>query len=249
MPVDLSPLREHFQGVITTPSSPTFERERVLFNTRIRRRPQVLARCSSTEDVVAAVRFARDVGMPFAVRGGGHHACGFSLAEDGLVVDTGGLRGVSFDAATGTAVAGAGAGWREVDAATGAGRDGTRPGGDCPTVSNAGYSLGGGYGLLSRTFGLACDHIEAAELVDATGAVLSVTEDEHPDLLWALRGAGAGRVRRRHPAPLPARPGAPDGLRWRDRLADRPGRVRCSAPTATSTTAAAATTGSRCTRC
>jgi FAD/FMN-containing dehydrogenase len=191
VPVDLSPLREHFQGVITTPSSPTYERERVLFNTRIRYRPQVLARCSSTEDVVAAVRFARDVGMPFAVRGGGHHACGFSLAEDGLVVDTGGLRTVSYDAASGTAVAGAGAGWREVDAVTGAaGR--YAPGGECPTVSNAGYSLGGGYGLLSRTFGLACDHIEAAEVVDATGAVLSVTEESHPDLLWALRGAGAG---------------------------------------------------------
>jgi len=189
VPIDLSPLRDRFGGVLTTPKDPSYERERVLFNTRIRRRPEVLARCSSTEDVAAAVRFARDVGMPFAVRGGGHHACGFSLAENGLVVDTGGLRGVSFDPATSSAWAGAGAGWRVIDAATGsAGLHG--PGGDCPTVSNAGYSLGGGYGLLSRTFGLGCDHIEAAELVDASGDVLSVTADEHPDLLWALRGAG-----------------------------------------------------------
>jgi FAD/FMN-containing dehydrogenase len=66
------------------------------------------------------------------------------------------------------------------------------PGGECPTVRNAGYSMGGGYGFLSRTYGLGCDHILAAELVTADGDVLNVTEDEHPDLLWALRGAGAG---------------------------------------------------------
>jgi FAD/FMN-containing dehydrogenase len=189
VPIDLSALRERFGGVLTTPKDPAYERERVLFNTRVRRRPAVLARCASTADVALAVRFAREHGLPLSVRGGGHHANGFSLAEDGLVVDTGGLRAVSFDSATATVAAGAGAGWREIDAATGpAGLHG--PGGDCPTVSNAGYSLGGGYGLLSRTFGLGCDHIVGAELVDASGEVLDVTADTHPDLLWALRGAG-----------------------------------------------------------
>jgi FAD/FMN-containing dehydrogenase len=94
----------------------------------------------------------------------------------------------------------AGAGWREVDqvsyvdvaevAADGTPFGHAVPGGECPTVSNAGYSLGGGYGLLSRRFGLACDHIVAAELVDGHGRILRVTEDEHPDLLWALCGAG-----------------------------------------------------------
>jgi FAD/FMN-containing dehydrogenase len=200
VPLDLSDLIDRFRGPVTTPKNPAYEGRRVLFNTRIRTRPAALCRAADAGDVATAVRFARDAGLPLAVRGGGHHACGFSLAQDGIVVDLGALREVTFDPATGTAVAQAGAGWREIDRATylaadvegeaGLPHGYAGPGGDCPTVSNAGYSLGGGYGLLSRRFGLGCDHILEAELVDATGAVLRVTEEEHPDLLWALRGAG-----------------------------------------------------------
>jgi FAD/FMN-containing dehydrogenase len=173
-----------------------------LFNTRIRTRPAVLCRCTDTDDVVAAVRFARHAGLPVAVRGGGHHASGFSLVDDGLVIDVGAMRQVSFDPAAATAVVGAGCGWRDLDRVTyvdfatpgerGLAHGYAGPGGDCPTVSNAGYSLGGGYGLLSRRYGLGCDHILEAEMVDAEGHVLRVAEDEHADLLWALRGAGGG---------------------------------------------------------
>jgi FAD/FMN-containing dehydrogenase len=199
---DLTALRERFRGEIFTPADPGYEDARVLFNRRIRTRPAVICRCSSTDDVVDVVRFARDTGLPVAVRGGGHHACGFSLVDQGLVIDTSALTGVAFDPATATATVGAGAGWRDVDRATYVdvsepGESGlpsgyAGPGGDCPTVSNAGYSLGGGYGLLGRRFGLACDHILEAELVDAEGRVLRVSEQEHPDLFWALRGAGGG---------------------------------------------------------
>jgi hypothetical protein len=124
-----------------------------------------------------------------AVRGGGHHASGLSLVDQGLVVDVGGLRDIAFDRDAAQVTAGAGAGWREIDRHTYA--EGlAAPGGECPTVSNAGFSLGGGYGLLSRPFGLGCDHLVEAEVVDAEGRILRVAEDEHPDLLWALRGAG-----------------------------------------------------------
>ncbi len=200
MPLDLSGLIARFRGAVTTPMDPSYESRRVLFNTRIRTRPAVLCHCVDVDDVVTAVRFAREARLPLSVRGGGHHACGFSLAEGGLVVDLSALRDVAFDPATATALAGAGAGWRDIDRVTYVGfeADGEAglphgyagPGGDCPTVSNAGYSLGGGYGLLSRRFGLGCDHIVEAEMVDAEGRVLRVTQDEHPDLLWALRGAG-----------------------------------------------------------
>lgn len=172
----------------------------MLFNTRVRTRPAVLCRCAGTGDVAAAVRFARDAGLPVAVRGGGHHACGFSLAEGGVVIDTRMLRGLRFDPATATVTAGAGCTWREIDNVTYADVTATGEaglahgyalrGGECPTVSNAGYSLGGGYGLLSRWCGLACDHIVAATMVNADGQVLRVTGDTHPGLLWALRGAG-----------------------------------------------------------
>jgi FAD/FMN-containing dehydrogenase len=200
MRLDLSSLRDTFHGSLVTPADPGYEAARVLFNTRVRRRPEVLARCAGTADVVAAVRFARDAGAPISVRSGGHHACGFSLADGGVVVDVGGLKNVSFDPATGTVVAGAGCSWRDIDRLSylGFSTEGEAglvhgyapPGGECPTVGISGYSLGGGYGLLSRRFGLACDHILAATVVDADGNVLRASEDENPDLYWALRGAG-----------------------------------------------------------
>jgi FAD/FMN-containing dehydrogenase len=197
---DVDSLRKAFRGAVITAADPGYEDARVLFNRDVRARPALLCRCAGTDDVARAVRFARDAGLPIAVRGGGHHAAGFSLVDGGLVVDLGAMRAVTFDPGSATALVEAGAGWRDVDRLTyvdftDAAADGMPfgyavPGGDCPTVSNAGYSLGGGYGLLGRRFGLGCDHIVAAESVDAQGRVLRVTEDEHPDLLWALRGAG-----------------------------------------------------------
>jgi FAD/FMN-containing dehydrogenase len=202
MQLDLAKLRERFRGAIVTPTDPRYEATRVLFNTRIRTRPAALCLCSSTQDVVEAVRFARDAGLPLSVRSGGHHACGFSLVDRGVVVDVGGMTDLAFDPAAATVAAGPGCGWRDIDRVTyvdftvtgeaGLPHGYAAPGGDCPTVRNCGYSLGGGYGLLSRAFGLGCDHIVAAEVVDAEGRVLRAAEDENPDLFWALRGAGGG---------------------------------------------------------
>jgi len=195
---DLTALRDTFRGSVISAYDPGYEAARVLFNTRIRTRPAVLCRCADTQDVVTAVRFARDAGLPVAVRGGGHHASGLSLVDEGLVIDVGGLRDIALGDAEATV--GAGVGFRDIDRVTYVdvtvtGDDGLPSGyavsgGECPTVSNAGYSLGGGYGLLGRRFGLGCDHVVEAELVDAEGRVLRVSDDEHPDLMWALRGAG-----------------------------------------------------------
>ncbi|GAA2601915.1 FAD-binding oxidoreductase [Dactylosporangium fulvum] len=199
MRLDLSGLAS-FTGRLITPYDPGYEAARVLFNTRVRTRPALIAQCAGEADVAAAIRFARDNGLPLSVRGGGHHASGLSLVEGGVVVDVGGMRAVAFDPAAATVTVGPGIGWRDIDKVTYVehsftGADGLEyglagPGGECPTVSNAGYSLGGGYGPLGRTFGLGCDHILEATLVDAEGQVLRASETEHPDLFWALRGAG-----------------------------------------------------------
>src|SRR5690606_32646842 len=115
---DLSTLRDNFRGSLITPMDPAYEGARVLFNTRIRTRPSVLCRCADVNDVVQAVRFAREPKLPVAIRGGGHHACGFSLAEGGVVVDVSGLNTVRFDPAAATAPLGAGCGWRDADRVT-----------------------------------------------------------------------------------------------------------------------------------
>jgi FAD/FMN-containing dehydrogenase len=197
--LDLSGLAS-FSGSLVTAYDPGYEAARVLFNTRVRTRPALIARCADEADVAAAIRFARGDGLPISVRGGGHNACGLSLVEGGVVVDVGGMRDVDFDPRRATVTVGPGLGWRDIDRVTYVehaftGADGLEyglagPGGECPTVSNAGYSLGGGYGPLGRTFGLGCDHVVAARIVDAEGAVLAVSETGHPDLFWALRGAG-----------------------------------------------------------
>lgn len=188
--IDLSRLRDSFKGTIVTPFDPAYEGARVLFNNRVRSRPAVLCRCAGTDDVVAAVRFAREAGLPVAIRGGGHHACGFSLVDGGLVIDTRAMKRIEFDGSAACVVAGPGCGWRDLDRVTYNEHGLAAPGGECPTVSNAGYSLGGGFGFLSRRYGLACDHILEARVVGADGQVLRANERENPDLFWALRGAG-----------------------------------------------------------
>src|SRR3954462_5425476 len=139
---DLTAFRSSFHGAVVSAYDPGYEAARVLFNTRIRTRPAVLCRCADTQDVVTAVRFARDAGLPVAVRGGGHHASGLSLVDQGLVIDVGGLRGIALDQAAAEVTVGAGTGWREIDRVTYvdasvAGDDGLLcgfavPGGECP---------------------------------------------------------------------------------------------------------------------
>ncbi|WP_433059704.1 FAD-binding oxidoreductase [Dactylosporangium sp. CS-033363] len=198
MRLDLTPLGG-FAGELLTPYDPAYEGARVLFNTRVRTRPALIARCADAQDVAAAIKFARDENLPIAVRGGGHHASGLSLVEGGVVVDVHGLGQIDFDPEARTVTVGPGVGWRELDRVTYANhafeQDGIQyglagPGGECPTVSNAGYTLGGGYGPLGRTFGLGLDHLLEVELVNAEGETLVANEQEHADLFWALRGAG-----------------------------------------------------------
>ena len=105
---DVTALRQVFRGTVVTPFDPGYEAARVLFNTRFRTRPAVLCQCAGTGDVVAAVRFARDAGLPVAVRGGGHDAGGLSLVDQGVVIDVNGLRDVAFDRDTATVTVGPG---------------------------------------------------------------------------------------------------------------------------------------------
>jgi len=173
------------------PGDAAYDEARLDFNARFSRYPAAIVVCSSTEDVQNAIRWAGYHAIPLRARSGGHSYEAYSVVDDGLVIDVGGLNGVVVDPARGEAVVGAGV--RLLDLYRRLWDYGvTLPAGTCPGVGIAGLTLGGGVGFLSRQYGLTCDNLLAIDLVDANGEALRASEGEHADLFWALRGGGGG---------------------------------------------------------
>lgn len=178
-----------FTGDAIYPADARYDTVRQVFNGMIDKRPQVVLQCRSREDIVAAVRYAVDAGAEIAVRGGGHSVAGHSTTDGGVVIDLTQMRGVRVDAQARIAYVDAGATWGDVDPVTS--KHGLAcPGGVVSTTGVGGFSLGGGIGWLSRAYGMTCDNLIGAELVLASGEVLTVSETENADVLWGLRGGG-----------------------------------------------------------
>ncbi len=182
-------LRTGFRGELISPGADGYETARKVWNGAIDRHPALIARAACTADVVAAVGFARERGLPVSIRGGGHSAAGLAVAEGALMLDLSAMKTIRIDPAARTAVAGPGLLWRELDAATQAFGLATT-GGVVGSTGIAGLTLGGGIGWLDRLAGLTCDNLLGAEIVTADGRVLHATGDAHPDLFWALCGGG-----------------------------------------------------------
>ncbi|HVS15462.1 MAG TPA: FAD-binding oxidoreductase [Thermoanaerobaculia bacterium] len=188
-PMQIATLRNDMQGQVLEPGDRGYERARPLWNAMIDKRPALIVQCASTTDIVAALGFARSHGLEVAVRGGGHNVAGSGLCEGGAVLDLSPMRAVSVDAERRTARAGGGARWGDYDAATQ--RHGlASTGGAVSTTGIAGLTLGGGFGWLSRSYGLACDELIGAEVVTAAGEVITASAAENSELLWGLRGGG-----------------------------------------------------------
>ena len=168
---------------------PDYESTREVFNRDIDRRPEVIARCGSADEVAQAVAFGQQEGLAIAVRSGGHSVAGHSTNDGGLVVDVRPMDTVEVDQARASVRVGSGATWGQIDAATQAHGLGMT-GGRATTTGVAGFTLGGGDGWLARAFGLACDNLTAVELVTADGRQVRASESEHPELFWALHGGG-----------------------------------------------------------
>lgn len=188
--LSIDQLRERVRGTVVTPDDDAYEEARAVNNAMIDRRPAAVVRCANTGDVMAAVDFARENGLDLAVRGGGHSVPGFGTCDDGVVADLSGMRGVRVDAARRTARAEGGATWGDFNAATYAYGLATT-GGIISTTGIGGLTLGGGIGYLCRGLGLSCDNLISADVVTADGRVVVASEEENPDLFWALRG-GSG---------------------------------------------------------
>ncbi|RTZ44422.1 FAD-binding oxidoreductase [Candidimonas sp. SYP-B2681] len=182
-------LQGGFGGEILLPEDPAYEDARKIWNATVDKRPALIARCSTTQDVVRAVNFARDNGILLAVRGGGHNIAGNAMCDDGIVIDLSGMKAANVDPATRRATVEGGATLADMDAATQAHGLAT-PLGINSTTGVAGLTLGGGFGWLSRKFGMTVDNLESAEVVMADGGLIRASETEYPDLFWALRGGG-----------------------------------------------------------
>lgn len=182
-------LRERLQGELLAPDHPAYDEARAVWNGMIDRRPGLIARCAGADDVLAAIRFARENGLEVAVRGGGHHIAGNSVCDGGFMIDLSPMKTVEVQPREQTARVGPGATLAEVDGATQAHGLAT-PLGINSTTGIAGLTLGGGFGWLSRVHGLTIDNLAAADVITADGERLRASDEENPDLFWALRGGG-----------------------------------------------------------
>ncbi|HET8601929.1 MAG TPA: FAD-binding oxidoreductase [Segeticoccus sp.] len=183
-------LPDNFRGRAIRPADPDYDEARAVYNGSIDRRPVLIIRPSGAADVRDAVGFARQQGLPLAVRCGGHQVAGLGTVEGGVLIDLSSLKGVHVDVESGVAHANPGTLWGEYD------RDLemlglATPGGRVTTTGIGGFTLGGGYGWLSTKYGLSCDNLVGADLVTAKGELVHVTDESDAELMSALRGAGA----------------------------------------------------------
>ncbi|MFF8269986.1 FAD-binding protein [Streptomyces sp. NPDC016562] len=185
----LAALREDLAGDVFAPDDPGYDEARTVFNAMIDRRPAVIAQCESSADVVTAVRFARELDLKIAVRGGGHSVAGMSLCDGGLVVDLRRMHEVTVHPAARAVHVEGGATMSHLDRACEPYALATT-GGRASTTGVGGFVLGGGTGWLDRKFGLAVDNLLGVELVTADGELIHATAQDHPELFWGLHGGG-----------------------------------------------------------
>lgn len=185
----LDSLRAALRGRVVTPRDADYDEARSIYNAMIDRRPAAIAQCAGTADVRTTLAFAQETGTDLAVRGGGHSGPGLCLVDGGLTLDLSPMRWARVDPEAGTVQVGGGSRLGDMDHEAHA-FGGAVPSGINSTTGVGGLTLGGGHGHLTRAYGLTVDSLVAADVVLADGSAVTVSEKEHPDLLWALRGGG-----------------------------------------------------------
>ncbi|TLP79154.1 FAD-binding oxidoreductase [Maribacter sp. ACAM166] len=182
-------LRNQLKGKIITPNDAVYNETRKVYNAMIDKHPGAFAMCTNIEDVKTSIDFGRNNNLLVSIRGGGHNGGGLGLCDGGLVIDLSGVNSIAVDAKTNTVKVGGGCIWADVDKATH--EFGLAiPSGMVSTTGVGGLTLGGGVGYLARKYGLTIDNLLGAEMVLADGAIVTVNENEHSDLFWAIRGGG-----------------------------------------------------------
>jgi FAD/FMN-containing dehydrogenase len=182
-------LRQTLRGNLCLAQEAGYDEARTIWNAMIDRHPGAVVRCQGAADIIRAIRFAREHGLLLSVRGGGHNIAGNAVCEGGLLIDLSPMRAVRIDPARRTARVEPGATLGEFDKEAQAFGLAT-PLGINSTTGVAGLTLGGGFGWLSRKFGLAADNLLSVDVVTAAGELVQASATENSDLFWALRGGG-----------------------------------------------------------
>ena len=232
-------LGEQVAGEVLVSGQSGYDDARAVWNAMIDRKPSVIVRCKNADDVVKAVSYAGNQGLPISIRGGGHNVAGHAVCDDGVMIDLSLMRGVQVDADKRSVRVAGGAIWRDVDTETQKFGLAT-PGGLISDTGVAGLTLSGGIGWLRSAHGLCIDNILSVEIVTADGRKLNASETDNSDLFWAIRGGGGnfGVITMfefaLHPvgpkvmfcAPIYPIESAAEAIRfWRDFLADKNDRV------------------------
>jgi FAD/FMN-containing dehydrogenase len=187
--VKIDEFKAQFQGDVLLAGDAGYGEVRQIWNAMIDRRPALIARCASAEDVVQSVKFARKESLLVSIRGGGHNIAGNAVCDDGLMIDLSAMKGVRVDANARRATVEPGCTLGDFDAAAQAHGLAT-PLGINSTTGVAGLTLGGGFGWLSRKYGMTVDNLLSADVVTADGSQVHASARENDDLFWGLRGGG-----------------------------------------------------------
>lgn len=188
-PEAIENLKKTIAGSVLLPGDPSYDEARQVWNAMIDRRPAVIVQCAQADDVPQVVRFARENKLELSVRGAGHNIAGNALCDNGVTMDFSKMKHVRVDAGQRRAYVEPGATLADLDAATQAHGLAT-PVGINSTTGIAGLTLGGGFGWLTRKYGLTIDNLVSSEIITADGKKVRASESENPDLFWAIRGGG-----------------------------------------------------------
>ena len=186
---EIKRLKENISGTVIVPGDDSYDEVRTIWNAMIDRKPGVIVQCSSTEDVPPSIAFAREHNLEITIRGAGHNIAGNSISDGGLVIDFSTMKNVNIDVENNRAIVEPGVTLGDFDAAVQAHGLATSVGINS-TTGIAGLTLGGGFGWLTRKYGMTVDNLLSVDLVTVEGESITASADENPDLFWAVRGGG-----------------------------------------------------------
>ena len=182
-------LKTQLRGGILLPDDPDYEEARRIWNAMIDRRPAGIVQCAGVADVILAVKVARENDLLVSVRGGGHNIAGTAIQNDSLMIDLSGMKSVQINPDSRRAYVEPGASLGDFDHEAQAFGLATSLGINS-TTGVAGLTLGGGFGWLTRKYGLTVDNLVSAEIITADAKRIRASADENPELFWAIRGGG-----------------------------------------------------------